>query len=97
MIKAGYSKSEIAEINSEKEQPAESIPDEQPQAEPVPEEKPEESAAPAIDPRIDAISGELKDLKNMMAKFFISNDSFEQSKKNIAADVLANVINPQRD
>lgn len=97
LIKAGYSKNEIDAIGTERteKEPAEIT-------EPIPETtevtKAEQAEVktevnPAPD-KIELLSGEVRELKQMMEKYFISNDSFEKTKENIANNILASVINP---
>lgn len=97
LIKAGYSKSEIDAIGSERteKEPAEIT-------EPIPEtaevtktEQAEVKTEVKPEPdKIEMLSGEVRELKQMMEKYFISNDSFEKTKENIANNILASVINP---
>ena len=96
LIKAGYSKNEIDAIGTERteKEPAEIT-------EPIPETSEvttaEQAEVKAVKPepdKIEMLSGEVRELKQMMEKYFISNDSFEKTKENIANNILASVINP---
>lgn len=101
LIKAGYSKNEIDAIGTEKTEKesaeiTEPIPE---KTEDAPAEQTEGKAVEvkALKPepdKIELLSGEVRELKQMMEKYFISNDSFEKTKENIANNILASVINP---
>ena len=95
LVKAGYSPEEIGKLGTEpEEKPEESTET----VEPV-EEKPEESVKPveSTGPDLTEITNEIKSLKDMFKKYFIQHDSFEQTKTDIANEILANVINPVRE
>lgn len=93
LVKAGYSPEEIGKLGTEPEEKPE-----EPVEEPV-EEKPEEAVKPveSAGPDLTEITNEIKSLKEMFKKYFINHDSFEQTKTDIANEILANVINPVRE
>lgn len=93
LVKAGYSPEEIGKLGTEPEEKPE-----EPVEEPV-EEKPEEPVKPveSAGPDLTEITNEIKSLKDMFKKYFIQHDSFEQTKTDIANEILANVINPVRE
>lgn len=93
LVKAGYSPEEIGKLGTEPEEKPE-----EPVEEPV-EEKPEEPVKPveSAGPDLTEITNEIKSLKEMFKKYFINHDSFEQTKTDIANEILANVINPVRE
>ena len=93
LVKAGYSPEEIGKLGTEPEEKPE-----EPVEEPV-EEKPEEPVKPveSAGPDLTEITNEIKSLKDMFKKYFIQHDSFEQTKTDIANQILANVINPVRE
>lgn len=100
LIKAGYSKSEIDAIGGEKptEEPAEITEPIPEKTEVAPEEQTERKTEVKPEPdKIELLSGEVRELKQMMEKYFISNDSFERTKENIANNILASVINPPHE
>lgn len=96
LVKAGYTAEEILKIGGDHEEPAEVKPEEptEERTEEPTEETPVKSAG---GPDLSEITNEIKSLKKMFEKYFINHDSFEQTKTDIANQILANVINPIRE
>ncbi len=92
LVKAGYTPEEIGNLGTEPEETPEEI-KEPVEEKPVEPEKPVESAGPDLT----EITNEIKSLKDMFRQYFIQHDSFEQTKTDIANEILANVINPVRE
>lgn len=93
LVKAGYTPEEIGKLGGAPEEPAVEVEEQsEPVSEPV-NETPVESAGPDLT----EITNEIKSLKDMFRQYFIQHDSFEQTKTDIANQILANVINPVRE
>lgn len=93
LVKAGYTPEEISKLGGEPEETPVEV-EEQTETNPEPvNESPVESAGPDLT----EITNEIKSLKDMFRNYFIQHDSFEQTKTDIANQILANVINPVRE
>lgn len=95
LLKAGYSKSEIAELRDAE---LANLPSESPASESAPEPEPDPAQAPAgPDPQIEELKQTVLNLQKLIQKQNVQTTARESVKPETAVDILAGIINPAQN
>ena len=94
LLKAGYSKSEIAELRDAE---LANLPSESPASESAPEPEVAHTPAPAgPDPEIEELKQTVRNLQKMLQKQNLKSAATESVKEETPIDILGSLINPHK-